>query len=155
MSFPNLAQLSQFFLIFRITFPNFMATFQILVYFPNFGRKWTRNRVPRFPLFSNSDCHQSYHNHRRWWLIVIIIIIVSIVFMIAMITIFIIIIIITIIDFIAFIVIYCCTGIQSTWSCTQTMSLRWELIRILVRIIIISHYKHFQLAFFLLALISD
>ena len=21
--------------------------------FPNFGRKWTRNRVPRFPLFSN------------------------------------------------------------------------------------------------------
>ena len=45
---------------FRRTFPilwllsEFSSTFRILVYFPNFGRKWTRNRVPRFPLFSNS-----------------------------------------------------------------------------------------------------
>ena len=32
----------------------FSSTFRILVYFLNFGQKWTRNRVPRLPLFSNS-----------------------------------------------------------------------------------------------------
>merc|ERR1719397_766104 len=81
MSFPNFAEISLFFLgldpelsefsgrtlrillnfpnffrIFRMSFPNFLTTFRILVYFPNLGRKWTRNRVPRFPLFSNSVC---------------------------------------------------------------------------------------------------
>ena len=77
LNFPNLSQLSEFsgqtfrilikfpnfFRIFRMSFPNFWllsefsSTFRILVYVPNFGRKWTRNRVPRFPLFSNSGCY--------------------------------------------------------------------------------------------------
>ena len=59
---------------FRTTFPiwwllsEFSSIFRILVYFPNFGRKWTRNRVPRFPLFSNSAplpqiCIPVLHNH--------------------------------------------------------------------------------------------
>ena len=32
----------------------FMSTFRILIWFPMFGQKDTKNWVPRFPLFSNS-----------------------------------------------------------------------------------------------------
>ena len=41
-----------------------MSTFLILVLFPNFGQKWTRNWVPRFPHFSNSSEHR--HITMRW-----------------------------------------------------------------------------------------
>ena len=77
MNFTNFAELSKFysqeqvgtfslvsplaFLIFRLTFltflllSEFLFTFRIRIYFPNFGRKWTLNRDPRVPLFSNYE----------------------------------------------------------------------------------------------------
>ena len=69
LNFPNFPdELSEFCSTFRIfskfsgwafrifwLLSEFLSTFRILVYFQNFGRKWTRNWVPRFPLFSNSE----------------------------------------------------------------------------------------------------
>ena len=61
-------------------FPNsrlpfeFLFTLQIVVYFPNFGQKWTRHGVPRFPLFPTivfwslfGQTSESISEFRKFW----------------------------------------------------------------------------------------